>query len=221
MSLPAPLPGSSQVIPATSLIPGLVHQPHGDSSALFKVPIPEPQMVTQDIHPPQVPHTPGVHSVADRMASFSIPQPQRISSLNVPQTPRTETIKSPLEQQNFEFMKDLQQKNQEQMRDISAQLQTGFQQSMEQMFNSIGPPQTAPPPQASSAQQIVLITPVSALPQAAKTEEQMDSAPSQPTPEIKKGISRVKGSSTIVSPQPVCIQTTQLAISSSFSRGPL
>ena len=40
---------------------------------------------------------------------------------------------------------------------------------------------------------------MSALPQAAKMEEPMDSAASQPTPEVKKGISRVKGSSAIAS----------------------
>ena len=112
-------------------------------------------------------------------------------------------IQSHLEQQNFELMKDLQQKNQEQMRDISAQLQTGLEaflkQSMEQMFTRMAPPQTAPPPQASSALHIVSITLVSALPQAAKMEEPMDSAPSQLPPEVKKGLSRVKGSSAIAS----------------------
>ena len=111
-------------------------------------------------------------------------------------------IKSHLEQQNFELMKDLQKKNQEQMRDISAQLQTGLQaflqQSMEQMFNRMAPPQTAPPPPpASTAPHIVSITPVSALPPAAKPEEPMASAPSHLPPEVKKGISGVKGSSAI------------------------
>ena len=140
--------------------------------------------------------------MADRMASLSFPQPQRTSSL-IPQTPRTQMIQSHLEQQNFELMNDLQQKNQEQMRDISAQLQTGLEvflkQSMEQIFTRMAPPQTAPPPQASSAPHIVSITPVSALPQAAKMEEPMDSAPSQLLPEVKKGLSRVKGSSAIAS----------------------
>ena len=109
-SLPAPLPGSSQDIPATSVLssPGPVPSPHGEASAFFKAPTPVPQMVM------------------DWMASLSFPQPQRISSLMVPQTPRTQMIKSHLEQQNFELMKDLQQKNQEQMRDISAELQTGL-----------------------------------------------------------------------------------------------
>ena len=109
-------------------------------------------------------------------------------------------IKSHLEQQNFELMTDLQKKNQEQMRDISAQLQTGLQaflqQSMEQMFNCMAPPQTVPPP-ASTAPHIVSITPVSAIPPAAKPEEPMDSAPSHPHPEVKKGVSGVKGSSAI------------------------
>ena len=89
------------------------------------------------------------------------------------------------------------------MRDISAQLQTGLQtflkQSMQQMFNRMASPQTAPPPQASFAPHIVSITPVSALPQATKMEEPMDSAPSQPPPEVKKGISGVQGSSAIAS----------------------
>ena len=89
------------------------------------------------------------------------------------------------------------------MRDISAQLQTGLQaflkQSMEQMFNRMVPPQTAPPPQASSAPHIVSITLVYALPQAAKMEEPMDSTPSQPPTEVKKGLSGVKGSSPIAS----------------------
>ena len=80
------------------------------------------------------------------------------------------------------------------MSNISAQLQTGLQaflqQSIKQMFNRIAPP-------ASSIPHIVSITPVSALPQAAKTEEPMDSAPSQPPLEIKKGILGVKGSSAI------------------------
>ena len=184
-SLPAPLPGSSQDIPATSGISssGPVISPQGESSAFFKVPAPMPQTVTQDILPPSYPHSQGGQSVADRMASLSFPQPQRTSSL-IPQTPRTQMIQSHLEQQNFELMKDLQQKNQEQMRDISAQLQTGLEaflkESMEQMFTGMAPPQTAPPPQASSAPHIVSITPVSALPQAAKMEEPMDSAPSQP-----------------------------------------
>ena len=197
-SLRAPLPGSSQDIPATSVI-----LPHGKSSVFFKAPAPMPQMVTQDTLPPSHPHTQGGQSVTDRMASLSFPQPQRISSLMIPQTPRTQMIQSHLEQQNFELMKDLQHKNQEQMRDIFAQLQTGLEaflkQSMEQMFNRMAPPQTAPPPQASSAPHIVSITPVSALPQAAKMEEPMDSTPSQPPPEVKKGLSRVKGSSAIAS----------------------
>ena len=167
--------------------------------------MPEPihQTVFRDTLPPgQVPHTPGGHSVADRLASLSFPQPQRTTTINLPQTPRTQIIKSHFEQQNFELMKDLQKKNKEQMRDIPAQLQTGLQaflqQSMEQMFNRMAPPQTAPPPPpASTAPHIVSITPVSALPPAAKPEEPMDSAPSHPPPEVKKGVSRVKGSSAI------------------------
>ena len=70
-------------------------------------------------------------------------------------------IQSHLQQQNFELMKDLQEKNQEQMRDISAELQTGLEaflkQSMEQMFNRMTPPQTAPPPQASSTCTLYLL----------------------------------------------------------------
>ena len=215
-SLPAPLPGSSQDIPATSVTSGSgpVISPHGESSAFFKAPaIYMPQTVTQDTLPPPHPHTQGGQSVIDRMASLSFLQPQRTSSLMIPQTPRTQMIQSHLEQQNFELMRDLQQKNQEQMRNISAQLQTGHQaflkQSMEQMFNHMAPPQTAPPPQASSAPHIVSITPVSALPQAAKMEEPMDSAPSQPPPEVRKGLSGVKGSSAIASQSTQWLQTSR------------
>ena len=166
-SLPAPLPASSQNIQSTSVSAGPVNQPYVDPSAFFKAPEPVQQTVPQDTLPPgQVPHTPGGHSIADRKASLSFPQPQRTTTINVPQTARTQMIKSHLEQQNFELMKDLQKKSQEQMRDISAQLQTGLQafqqQSMEQMFNRMAPPQTAPPP-PSTAPHIVSITPVSAL----------------------------------------------------------
>ena len=106
------------------------------------------------------------------------------------------------------------------MRDISAQLQTGLEaclkQSMAQKFNHMAPPQTAPPPQASSAPHIVSITPVSTLPQATKMEEPMDSAPSQPPPEVKKGLSRVKGSSAIPS-QPIHAVASNLTVSTSAS----
>ena len=155
-------------------------QLHGESSAFFKTLTPVAQMITQDSVPPTILHTQGGHSMTDRMAPLT--QPQRTSSLMVLQTPRTQMIQSHLEKQNFELMKDLQQKNQEQMRDMSAQLQTGLQaflkQFMEQMFSHMAPPQTAPPPQASSAPHIVSITPVSDLPQATKIEEPMDSASS-------------------------------------------
>ena len=135
-------------------------------------------------------HTQEGHFVMDRMASLSFPQPQRTSSLIVPQTAKTQMIQSHLEQQNFEIMKDFQQKNQEQMWDISVQLQTGLQaflkQSMEQMFSRMALPQTAHPPQASSTTHIVSITLVSTL-QAAKMEEPMDSALSQPpTPKLRR-----------------------------------
>ena len=202
-SLLASLPASSENIQNTSVSAGPVNQPYVDPSAFFKAPEPVHQTIHPDALPPgQVPHTSGGHSVADRLALLSFPQPQRTTTINVPQTPRTQMIKSHLEQQNFELTKDLQMKNQEQMRDISAQLQTGLQaflqQSMEQMFNRMAPPQTAPPPPpASTAPHIVSITPVSALPPAAKPEEPMDSAPSHPPPEVKKGISGVKGSSAI------------------------
>ena len=101
------------------------------------------------------------------------------------------------------MMNTLQQKNQQQIKDLSAQLQTGLQaflqQSMEQMFNHLAPAQTQPPAATSSSPppHIVSITPVSALPPA-KSEEPMDSAPSQPAPpEVKQGLSKVKGSSAI------------------------
>ena len=58
-SLPAPLPRSSEDIPATSVIsgPGQVLSPHGESSAFYKVLTLVPQMVTQDTLPLQIPHT--------------------------------------------------------------------------------------------------------------------------------------------------------------------
>ena len=99
------------------------------------------------------------------------------------------------------MMNTLQQKNQQQIKDLSAQLQTGLQaflqQSMEQMFTRLAPAQTQPPAATSTAPHIVSITPVSALPPA-KSEEPMDSAPSQPAPpEVKKGLFKVKGSLSI------------------------
>ena len=188
-SMPAPLPTATQPILATSVSGGPVSQSYIDPSAFFKVPAPVHQTVSQDTPPPQVPCTPGGHMVADGMAALSYQQPQRTTTIDVPQTPRTQMIKSHLEQQNFELIKDLQQKNQEQMRDISAQLQTGLQaflqQSKEQMFTRMAPQETAPPPQASTSLHIVSITPVSAMPPAAKSEEPMDAAPSIPPPEIK------------------------------------
>ena len=60
-------------------------------------------------------------------------------------------------------------------------------------------PQTSPLPASSSASHIVSIAPVLAMPQTIKMEEPMDSAMSQQTPEVKKGISGVKGSSAIAS----------------------
>ena len=137
-----------------------VNQPCVDPSAFFKVPEPIHQTVSQDTgHPVQVQHTPGGHSVADRMAALPFPQPQRTTTLNIPQTPRTQLIKSHLEQQNSELMKDLKKKNQEQLRDISAQLLTGLQaflqQSMEQMFNHMAPQQAAPPPPLASTAPVI------------------------------------------------------------------
>ena len=201
-SIPAPLP--TQNVPATSFTLGPVHQSTTDSSALFRAPHPVSQSVTQDIPlPGYAPHsTPGRQSVAERMASLSFPQPQRTLS-EIPQTPRTQLIRSQLEQPNFEMMNTLQQKNHQQIKDLSAQLQTGLQaflqQSMEQMFTRLAAAQTQPPAATSTAPppHIVSITPVSALPPA-KSEEPLDSAPSQPVPlEVKKGLSKVKGSSSI------------------------
>ena len=101
------------------------------------------------------------------------------------------------------MMNRLQEKNQQQIQELSAQLQTGLQaflqQSMEQMFNRLAPAQPQPPVAASSSPppHIVSITLVSAI-LPAKSEEPMDSAPSQPAPpEVKKGLSKVKGSSAI------------------------
>ena len=76
-SLPAPLPAQ---VPATSLTMGAVNQPTAACLALFRVPHPMSQTVTQDFLPPPgfLPHsTPGRQSVADRMAAMSFPQPQR------------------------------------------------------------------------------------------------------------------------------------------------
>ena len=143
--------------------------------------------------------------MADKMTSFSLPQPQRTATTSdIPQTPRTQLIKSHLEQQNFELMNKLPKKNEEQMRDISTQLQTGLQaflqQSMENMFNCLALAQTNPASQATTTQpHIVSITPLSAVPAATKLEEPMDAAPSQPPPAIKKGLAHVKGSFTITS----------------------
>ena len=203
-SLPAPLP--VQNVPATSLTMGAVNQRTAPSPALFRAPHPTAQRVTQDILPPGfIPHsTPGRPSVADRMAAMSFPQPQRaVSTTEIPQTTRAQLIRGQLEQQNFEMINKLQEKNQQQIQDLSAQLQTGLQaflqQSMEQMFNRLAPAQTQLPVAASSTPppHIVSITPVSAIPPA-KSEEPMDAAPSQPAPfEVKKGLSKVKGSSAI------------------------
>ena len=164
-SLPASLPARN--VPATSPTVGAVNQPTASSLALFRVPHPMSQTVTQDILPP-------------------------------PGLPGTQHTKSQLEQQNFEMMNRLQEKKQQQIQDLSAQLQTGLQaflqQSMEQMFNHLAPAQPQPP---VAAPHIVSITPVSAI-LPAKSEETMDMAPSQPAPsEVKKGLSKVKGSSAI------------------------
>ena len=106
-------------------------------------------------------------------------------------------IKSHLEQQNFELMQDLQKKNQEQIRDISAQLQTGLQaflqQSAEQMFNRMVPQkQLLPSTGINRTTHCVNHSSVYLT-----AEEPMDTAPSHPPPEVKKGVSRVKGSKAI------------------------
>ena len=177
---------------------GPVQQSTTDSSALFRALHPLSQTVTQDILPSgYLPHTsPGRQSVADRMAALSFLQTQRAVST-------TEIAQTPIAQTPFEMMNSLQQKNQQQIKDLSAQLQTGLQafvqQSMEQMFTCLAPAQTQPPATTSTAPppHIVSITPVSAI-LPAKAEEPMVSAPSQPAlPEVKKGFSKVKGSSAI------------------------
>ena len=118
------------------------------------------------------------------------------------------------------MMNKPQQKNQQQIQDLSAQLQTGLrqflQQSMEQMFNHLALAQTQPPAAASTTppSHIVSFTLVSAIPPA-KSEEPMDSAPCQPAPpEVKKGLTKIKGSSAIAqqSSQPV---VTQVKVSTS------
>ena len=124
-------------------------------------------------------------------------------------------IKSHLEQQNFERMKDLQKKNQEQMRDISAQLQSDLQaflqQSMQQMFNRMAPPQTAPPPPpASTAPHIVSITSVSAC--RLPPNKRNPWTPSH----LKKGVSGVKGSSAIAT-QSIQAVASNIQVSTSIS----
>ena len=92
-------------------------------SALFRVP--DPVLSAQETIPTG--KTPNRQYMADKMTSFSLPQPQRNATpLDISQTPRTQLMKSHLEQQNFELMNKLQRKNEEQMRDISTQLQTGL-----------------------------------------------------------------------------------------------
>ena len=88
------------------------------------------------------------------------------------------------------------------------------------MFNRMAPPQTVPPPPASSAPNIVSINPVSALPQATKTEEPMTSAPSQSPPEIKKGFSAIKGSSAIASHSIQAVASNIMVPTSAFSLQP-
>ena len=97
------------------------------------------------------------------------------------------------------MMSDLQRQNQEQMKDISAQLQTGLQafleQSMQQMMNKLTPAQ--PPATQATTAVIQSITPVSSLP-TTQVEEPMDSTPVPPAqPQIKKGTSKIKGSSAL------------------------
>ena len=85
---------------------------------------------------------------------------------------------------------------------------------MEQMFNRLAPAQPQPPVAASSTPppHIVSITPVSAI-LPAKSEEPMDSAPSQPAPpEVKKSLSKVKGSSAIAQ-QSIQAVVTQVKVS--------
>ena len=213
-----------QNFPVTSFTMGAFNQPTAQSSALFRAPHPMSQTVTQDILPPPgfAPHaTPGRQSVMDRMAAMSFPQPQRaVSTTNIPQTPRTQLIRSQLGHQNFEMMNKLQQKNQQQIQDLSAQLQIGLQvflqQSTEQMFNRLAPAQTQPPAAASTTPppHIVSITLVSAIPPP-KSEELMDSVPSQPAPpEVKKGFTKVKGSSAITQ-QSIQAVVTQVKVPTS------
>ena len=178
---------------------GPVPQPSASSSALFRASDPVSAQDTTSAG-----QTPNRQYMADTMATFSLPQPQRTtSSLEIPQTPKTQLIQRYLEQQNFELMNKLQRKNEEKMRDISAQLQTGLQaflqQSLENMFNCLALALTNPAPQATNAEpHIVSITPLAAAVAATKFEEPMDSTPSQP-PAIKKGLAKVKGSSGIAS----------------------
>ena len=90
------------------------------SSALFKAL--DPVVSAQDTIPTG--KTPNIQYMADKMATLSLPQPQKTAfSFEISQTPRTQLIKSHLEQQNFELINKLQRKNEEQISDISTQLQ--------------------------------------------------------------------------------------------------
>ena len=133
------------------------------------------------------------------MAAMSFPQPQRaVSTTEIPQTPRTQLIRSQLEQQ-----KNDEQAAAEKPATNSGSLcsttnwATGIPTTVHGAdVQSFAPAQTQPPVAVSSTPppQIVSITPVSAIPPA-KSEEP---DPSQPAPpEVKKGLSKVKGSSAI------------------------
>ena len=196
-SIPAPEAGDPVQLPATSSSSTV------DSSAFFKAPAPPPSSFFQ-------PPTPGRIAVTDRMAALSLPRPTRIASApstEIPQTPKTLMLKSHLEQQNFELMNKLQEKNQEQFQSLSSQLQTGLQafleQSMKTMFDKLTPVQPQAPvpapataPTSAADPFITSVTPLQGL--SSQTEEPMDSAPSQPQPpQVKKGLTKVKGSSNI------------------------
>ena len=87
------------------------------------------------------------------------------------------------------------------------------------MVSRLVPAQTQPPTAVSTTPppHIVSITPVSAIPPA-KSEEPMDSAPSQPAPpEVKKGLTKAKGSSAIAQQSIQAVVTQVKMLTSTLS----
>ena len=208
-SSPANFPGESTEEPTGPVLQ--TSSSSTDATAFFKAPAPPPSFSQGYASSATGLPTPGRAAVTEKMAALSLPVPQRTASASVyqevPQTPRTQLIKAHLEQQNFQMMSTLQKQNQEQIKDLSSQLQTGLQaflqQSMETMFNRLAPAQppthTQPATQTTNpvATQATTTTVSNLLPTA--TEEPMDatSAPNPQPPQVKKGLTKIKGTSAV------------------------